>query len=153
VAKKVAVALAGGVGARVGPTVPKQLIKIAGRTILEHTLASLEGHELVDEIIVMMATGHLDAVREITRDGDYVKVVSILEGADTRNGTTERALDAISDPDTKILFHDAVRRWSARGSSPTASTHWTAMTPWMSPSHRRTRSSSRTRTISSATCR
>ncbi|MCW2761838.1 MAG: 2-C-methyl-D-erythritol 4-phosphate cytidylyltransferase [Marmoricola sp.] len=108
-AKNVAVVLAGGVGARVGLTIPKQLIKIAGRTILEHTLAAFESHELVDEIIVMMAPGHLDAVRDIVRGDGYPKVTAILEGAETRNGTTERALAAIADDDTKILFHDAVR--------------------------------------------
>ena len=100
VPKNVAVVLAGGVGARVGLTIPKQLIKIAGRTILEHTLAALESHELVDEIIVMMAPGHLDAVREIVRGGSYPKVMTILEGAETRNGTTSRALDAIPGDDT-----------------------------------------------------
>jgi 2-C-methyl-D-erythritol 4-phosphate cytidylyltransferase len=109
VSKNVAVVLAGGVGARVGLAIPKQLIKIAGRTILEHTLAALDRHELVDEIIVMMAPGHLDAVRAIIRDGGYTKVVDILEGAETRNGTTELALAAITADDTKILFHDAVR--------------------------------------------
>jgi 2-C-methyl-D-erythritol 4-phosphate cytidylyltransferase len=109
VAKNVAVVLAGGVGARVGLTIPKQLIKIAGRTILEHTLAALERHDLVDEIIVMMAPGHLDAVRQIVRDAGMTKVVGILEGAETRNRTTERALEAIAGDDTKVLFHDAVR--------------------------------------------
>jgi 2-C-methyl-D-erythritol 4-phosphate cytidylyltransferase len=109
VTKNVAVVLAGGVGARVGLAIPKQLIKIAGRTILEHTLAALDRHELVDEIVVMMAPGHLDAVRAIVRDGAYTKVVDILEGAETRNGTTELALAAIPRDDTKILFHDAVR--------------------------------------------
>src|SRR3954452_2027654 len=93
--KNVAVLLAGGVGARVGLDIPKQLIKIAGRTILEHTLAALDAHPLVDEIVVMMAPGHLDAVHAVVRSGGYAKVVDILEGADTRNGTTLRALERI----------------------------------------------------------
>ncbi len=106
--RRVAVLLAGGVGSRVGLDIPKQLIKIAGKTILEHTLAAFEQHPMVDEIIVMMAPGHLDAVRSIVRDGDYAKVVAILEGAETRNGTTRRALDAL-DGDCHLLLHDAVR--------------------------------------------
>ena len=52
----------------------------------------MQQHELVDEIIVMMAPGHLDAVHEIVRSGAYPKVAAILEGAETRNGTTARAL-------------------------------------------------------------
>ncbi|MGN6781446.1 MAG: SDR family NAD(P)-dependent oxidoreductase [Marmoricola sp.] len=105
----VAVILAGGVGSRIGLDIPKQLIKIAGRTILEHTLAALHDHPDVDDIVVMMTPGHLDAVHGILRSGSYPKVTRVLEGADTRNGTTLRALDAIGDDDTKVLFHDAVR--------------------------------------------
>ncbi|MGH3445017.1 MAG: IspD/TarI family cytidylyltransferase, partial [Nocardioidaceae bacterium] len=90
--------LAGGVGTRVGLDIPKQLIKIAGKPILEHTLAVLDRHDSVDEILVMMARGHLDAVREIVRNGGYTKVVDILEGAETtRNDTTLRALDWVGD--------------------------------------------------------
>lgn len=107
--RNVAVLLAGGVGARVGLDIPKQLIKIAGRTILEHTLAALDSHPMVDEIIVMMAPGHLDAVRAIVRDGCYGKVVDILEGADTRNGTTLRALERVGAEECNVLLHDAVR--------------------------------------------
>lgn len=105
----VAILLAGGVGERVGLDIPKQLIKIGGRTILEHTLFALNSHEQVDEIIIMMAPGHLDAVHEILRPGGYAKVSKVLEGAATRNGTTLKALDSLGDHDGKVLLHDAVR--------------------------------------------
>src|SRR5688500_3952859 len=105
----VAVLLAGGVGSRVGLDIPKQLIKIAGRTILEHTLAALNSHPDVDEVLIMMAPGHLDAVHAILRSGDYTKVSQVLEGAETRNRTTLKALEALGDRDCKVLLHDAVR--------------------------------------------
>jgi len=101
--------LAGGVGSRVGLSIPKQLIKIAGRSILEHTVSILDNHPAVDEIIILMAPGHLDAVRAIVKAGGYDKVSQILEGAETRNGTTMRALRAVGEDDCKVLFHDAVR--------------------------------------------
>lgn len=107
--RNVAVLLAGGVGVRVGLDLPKQLIKIAGRPIMEHTLALLDGHPDVDEIIVMMTPGHLDPVREMVTNGGYDKVTQVLEGADTRNGTTARALAALGEGDCKVLLHDAVR--------------------------------------------
>jgi ribitol-5-phosphate 2-dehydrogenase (NADP+) / D-ribitol-5-phosphate cytidylyltransferase len=107
--RNVAVLLAGGVGARVGLRTPKQLVKIAGRPIMEHTLAVLDAHPDVHEIIVMMAPGHLDAVRSMVRNGPYTKVTSILEGAATRNDTTLAALDALGERNCKVLFHDAVR--------------------------------------------
>jgi ribitol-5-phosphate 2-dehydrogenase (NADP+) / D-ribitol-5-phosphate cytidylyltransferase len=107
--ENVAVLLAGGVGSRVGLDIPKQLIKIAGRTILEHTLSALNSHPDVDEIVIMMAPGHLDAVHAILRSGDYGKVTAVLEGAETRNGTTLKALDSLGERDCKVLLHDAVR--------------------------------------------
>ena len=79
---------------------------------------------MIDEIVVMMAPGHLDAVRAIVRTGGYDKVTQILEGgASTRNEHHRaRALEALGDEDCKVLFHDAVRPLlSARGSSPSAS--------------------------------
>jgi len=107
--RNVAVVLAGGVGSRVGLDFPKQLIKIAGRPIIEHTLDVLDSSPLVDEIIVLMAQGHLDAVRAIVQQGGFTKVTQILEGAETRNGTTARALAAIGDQECNVLLHDAVR--------------------------------------------
>jgi 2-C-methyl-D-erythritol 4-phosphate cytidylyltransferase len=101
--RRIAVLLAGGVGVRIGLDIPKQLLKVAGKTLLEHTLAVLDQHP------VMMAPGHLDAVRAIVRDGGYDKVTSIEEGGETRNDTTERALRAIGDDESHVLFHDAVR--------------------------------------------
>jgi ribitol-5-phosphate 2-dehydrogenase (NADP+) / D-ribitol-5-phosphate cytidylyltransferase len=105
----VAVLLGGGVGTRIGLDIPKQLIKIAGRPILEHTLAALDSHPMVDQIIVMMAPGHLDAVRAIVASGGYDKVVSILEGAATRSETTMLALAQLPDEECNVLLHDAVR--------------------------------------------
>jgi len=107
--RRIAVLLAGGMGVRIGLDIPKQLLKVAGKTLLEHTLATLHGHPLVDEVVVMMAPGHLDAVRAIVRDGAYPKVSQILEGGETRNETTQRALAALGDEESHVLFHDAVR--------------------------------------------
>jgi 2-C-methyl-D-erythritol 4-phosphate cytidylyltransferase len=105
---RIAVLLAGGVGTRLGLDIPKQLLKVAGRTILEHTLAAFEAHPMVDEIVVMMAEGHLDAVHTMVRNGGYAKVTHVLQGAETRNGTTLRALAVLPD-DSPVLLHDAVR--------------------------------------------
>lgn len=101
--------LAGGLGSRIGRDLPKQLLEVAGRPILEHTLATFERHPDVDDILVLMAPGHLDQVRSIIRERGYRKVSALLEGAPTRSGTTMLALDAIAAADGKVLLHDAVR--------------------------------------------
>lgn len=107
--RNVAVVLAGGTGTRVGLSIPKQLIKVAGKPIIEHTIGLLQASPLIDGIIVLMTPGHLDAVRAILRPGSYPKVTQVLEGAETRNATTQRALDALGRQECNVLFHDAVR--------------------------------------------
>ncbi len=107
--RNVGVVLAGGTGTRVGLNIPKQLIKIAGKPIIEHTIAALQISPVIDEIVVLMAPGHLDEVRAIVRRGGYDKVTQILEGAGTRNETTATALAALGDTECNVLLHDAVR--------------------------------------------
>ena len=107
--RNVAVVLAGGTGTRVGLNIPKQLIKIAGKPIIEHTIAAMQISPVVDEILVLMTPGHLDDVRAIVRNGGYDKVTQILEGAGTRNETTAAALAALGDQECNVLLHDAVR--------------------------------------------
>ncbi len=101
--------LAGGTGERMRLNIPKQLIKIAGKPIIEHTISALQQSPLIDEIIVMMAPDHLDPLRAIVRDNGYTKVSKVLEGARTRNDTTQAALDAVDGPDCNLILHDAVR--------------------------------------------
>ncbi|VXC16136.1 Ribitol-5-phosphate cytidylyltransferase / Ribulose-5-phosphate reductase [Aeromicrobium sp. 9AM] len=104
-----AVVLAGGTGTRVGLSIPKQLIKIAGKTIIEHTIAAFQASPLIDEIVILMAPGHLDPVRAIVQNGGYGKVTQIVEGGETRNESTSRALEALGSDECNVLFHDAVR--------------------------------------------
>lgn len=107
--RNVAVVLAGGTGTRVGLSIPKQLIKIAGKTIIEHTIAAFEASPLIDEIVILMTPGHLDPVRAIVQNGGYGKVSQIVEGGQTRNESTSRALEALGTEECNVLFHDAVR--------------------------------------------
>ncbi|MEW9547043.1 2-C-methyl-D-erythritol 4-phosphate cytidylyltransferase [Nonomuraea sp. NPDC050783] len=105
----VGVLLAGGVGQRVGLALPKQLAEVAGRTILEHSLAVFEGAPEVDEIVVLMTPGHTDRVREIVERGGHRKVGRIVEGGASRTESTWRALQALGEEECDVLLHDAVR--------------------------------------------
>ncbi|MBR8743605.1 bifunctional cytidylyltransferase/SDR family oxidoreductase [Nocardiopsis sp. MG754419] len=111
-ARTVAVVLAGGSGQRIGLATPKQLLKIAGKSILEHTLDIFERSTSVDEVIVMMNPGFVSDAEAIVRKAGLSKVSRVLPGGTSRNATTQLALDALahySAADTNVLFHDAVR--------------------------------------------
>lgn len=107
--RHVAVVLAGGSGSRIGAELPKQLLELAGRPIIEHTIAAFQAAPAIDEIVVVMVPGHLDAVREIVRRGDYTKVTTIVGGGDTRNASTRAALAALPGDECNVLLHDAAR--------------------------------------------
>jgi 2-C-methyl-D-erythritol 4-phosphate cytidylyltransferase len=96
------------VGARLGLSVPKQMVKVAGKTILEHTVAAFDAHPAIDEVIVMVTPGWTERVATLlgTR---FRKLSLILEGGTTRNETTRRVLAAIDAEEAKLLLHDAVR--------------------------------------------
>lgn len=109
-----AVVLAGGTGQRVGLSVPKQLLKIAGKTVIEHTLAIFEQAEGIDDVLVLMAPGYVQDVEKIVAKAGLKKVARVIEGGGTRNETTERAIAALGvglaeGEDRNVLFHDAVR--------------------------------------------
>ncbi|WP_018653496.1 2-C-methyl-D-erythritol 4-phosphate cytidylyltransferase [Actinomadura flavalba] len=107
--RTVAVVLAGGVGQRAGAGRPKQLIEVGGRPILALAVAAFDAHPGVDEVLVVMAAGHLRAAAALT--AAFGKVGGVIEGGATRTASTVAALDALAaaPADTRVLFHDAAR--------------------------------------------
>lgn len=104
-----AVLLAGGTGARVGGPVPKQLVEVAGRPLMEHALAALDAHPGIDEVLVLMAPGHVPEAEQIVARGGYRSVRGVREGGASRDASTRRALELLADDDALVLVHDAAR--------------------------------------------
>ena len=50
----IAVILAGGTGSRLGDSTPKQFFKVAGKTIIEHTVDVFEKNNSIDEISIVI---------------------------------------------------------------------------------------------------
>ncbi len=107
--RRVAVLLAGGTGTRIGSALPKQLLEVGGRTLLEHALRRFHAHPDVDAITVVMAPGHLDAARAVVAQGYADKVTSVVEGGATRSDSTVAALATLGDEPSLVLLHDAAR--------------------------------------------
>ena len=111
----VAVVLGGGTGQRIGAPLPKQLLRLGGRTLLEHCVAAFEQAPGVDEILVVMAGDYVEQVRAMLAGGGYRKVTGVIAGGVARSDSTRVALAAITaanpgDPaDCGVLLHDAAR--------------------------------------------
>lgn len=107
--RTVAIVLAGGAGLRVGLDIPKQLLKVAGRTIIEHTVEALHSSPAIDEMLVVMTADHLPLLRELLNHDRYPKVTQLVVGGRDRNESTRRALRALGEIECNVLIHDAVR--------------------------------------------
>jgi 2-C-methyl-D-erythritol 4-phosphate cytidylyltransferase len=107
--RTVVVILAGGIGVRAGLGMPKQLARIAGKPIIEHTIEAINSSPDVDEIIVMMEPNHLEIVEAYIAAGTWSKLTRVYPGGSTRNETTKLALAQLGEAEVKVLFHDAVR--------------------------------------------
>ncbi|MEC5200574.1 2-C-methyl-D-erythritol 4-phosphate cytidylyltransferase [Arthrobacter sp. PL16] len=107
--RTVGVVLAGGVGTRMGLEIPKQLVPVAGRTSLEHTVDIFQQCPFIDEIIVMMDPGSMDRAEKLVSREKFPKLTGLLPGGRDRNETSYLALREIATPGSKVIFHDAVR--------------------------------------------
>jgi 2-C-methyl-D-erythritol 4-phosphate cytidylyltransferase len=110
--RMVAVVLGGGVGQRLGAGMPKQLLRLAGRTLIEHCVAAFEQAPGVDEILVVMASGYVGQVSALLAEAGYRKVSAVIEGGVTRPDSTRVALAAIAcaqPGEVGVLLHDAAR--------------------------------------------
>ena len=107
--RTVAVVLGAGSGLRFGAAIPKQLLPLAGRALLEHSVAAFEHAPGVDEILIVMAPGHTEQVRGLLAGRGYGKVTGIIEGGATRPESARRAIAALGPGEADVLFHDAAR--------------------------------------------
>ena len=107
--RTVAVVLAGGSGQRFGTSVPKQLLPLAGRAMIEHSVAAFDEAPAIDDILVVMTPGHAAAVAGLLTAGGYRKVRQVIDGGATRTESTQRAIAALGDEECNVLFHDAAR--------------------------------------------
>lgn len=108
--KNIAVILAGGVGNRLGLNKPKQFLKVAGRTVLEHTVEIFQKHNDIDEIAIIMHNSYVHDIEVMVQKNKWTKVKKILNGGSERYESSLVAINAYkNEPDINLIFHDAVR--------------------------------------------
>jgi ribitol-5-phosphate 2-dehydrogenase (NADP+) / D-ribitol-5-phosphate cytidylyltransferase len=107
--RTVGVVLAGGSGTRVGGEIPKQLLEIAGRSVLEHSVAAMDAAPGIDEVLVVMHPDFIGEAEKVVSNGPYRKVSQVLAGGPSRSDTARIAIAALGSEECNVLLHDAVR--------------------------------------------
>ena len=128
--RTVAVVLAGGSGERFGTPVPKQLLLLAGRPMIEHSVAAFERAPGVDRILVVMAAGHADEVSTLLEAGGEPPRVLVLTACRTAGSGPVAALPppAASGPGPSG-GGTTCRCPAGAGTSPTGRCCWSATRP------------------------
>lgn len=109
----IAIILAGGIGSRLGSEIPKQLLKIRNKTIIEYSIDAFEKNPNIDEIAIVINNQYIDQITNLVSKNNYKKVSKILKGGKERSYSSIAAIKAFSGKKNEdyvnLIFHDSVR--------------------------------------------
>lgn len=108
----VAVIIAGGVGNRMGQSIPKQFINVYDKPILMYTLEGFEKHPMVDAIEVVCIDGWENVVWSYAKQYNITKLKWIVKGGATGQESIRNGVYNLEDkcsPDDVIIVHDGIR--------------------------------------------
>lgn len=104
--------IAGGVGARMNNTTPKQFIVVKGKPIIIYTLESFQRNSSIDCIAVVCLKGWEDILRKYAEAFNITKLKWIVQGGNTGMESLRNGMEVLRDncsEDDIIVIHDAVR--------------------------------------------
>lgn len=107
--KNYGIILASGTGSRYKNDVPKQFVKIAGKTILEHTIEIFEKASDINEIIIVITPEYRHFAEEILVKNNYKKITKLLNGGETRKESSYIGITSIDDEEANVIIHDCAR--------------------------------------------
>ena len=105
---KYAIIVAGGVGKRMGNSIPKQFLQLQGKPVLYYTIKTfLEAYKDL-QIILVLAADYIDMGREIINAWFDYSRIQITKGGDTRFHSVKNGL-ALVKKESIVFVHDGVR--------------------------------------------
>ena len=97
-----AIIAAAGSGERFGAAIPKALIQLGDRTLIEHALSSISS--VADQIIITAPAGYEKQIQDLVGDG-----VTVVTGGATRSESVRIGLSKVLCEAEYVLIHDAAR--------------------------------------------
>ena len=109
--KASAIIVAAGSGVRLGSNVPKAFVKIAGRTMLSYSLATVRQINSIEELelVITVPEGFENAARAEVAAAGLSIPVKITVGGIERQDSVRIALELTSAESELVIVHDAAR--------------------------------------------
>ena len=110
--KNYVILLAGGVGKRMGASIPKQFIEVDGKPIVVYSIENFQRNPQIEKIVVVCIKEWIDYFKEIVDKYSLTKVEWIIEGGTTGHDSIRNGVFFLKDKisaDDYIIIHDAVR--------------------------------------------
>lgn len=106
----IAIILAGGVGSRLGASIPKQFIEVLGKPMIAYTLERFEAHPEVDAVEIVCHADYIDHAWGIVYEHGFSKVKWVVPGGDSFQGSVANGMEGLegkaADGDV-VLVHYA----------------------------------------------
>ena len=97
-----AIIAAAGSGERFGATLPKALITLGNRTLIEHAVAALA--PIASEIVICAPAGYEKQIQELVGAD-----ITVVTGGITRSDSVRAGITALTGNNKYVLVHDAAR--------------------------------------------
>ncbi len=105
-----AVVLAGGHGSRLNSDVPKQLLMLGDRSIIQWSVDAFIKAPCIDGILIVCEKGVIDKIKSLFPADEYPDIIAYVNGGKERSDSSFNALKAFPfSKDDIVLFHDAAR--------------------------------------------
>ena len=109
-----AIIVAAGSGVRLGSGAPKAFVKIAGRTMLSYSLATVREVSAFGEVVIAVPEGFEKAARAEVAAAGLSVPVKITPGGIERQDSVRIALELTSAESELVIVHDAARPLATR---------------------------------------
>jgi 2-C-methyl-D-erythritol 4-phosphate cytidylyltransferase len=108
-----AIIVAAGKGTRMGPTVDKLWLEVAGRPVIAHTWKTFNDAVIIEEIILVVRAGMQSHFTELAMQYGFRKPYRLVPGGAERQDSVWNGLTALSAEAEIVAIQDAARPCTA----------------------------------------
>lgn len=107
--QKFAVIVAGGSGARMGMSTPKQFLLLHDKPILMHSIEAFQHYDRQIKIILVLPELEKNRWQQLCKKFNFQIVHQIVSGGEDRTNSVKNGLSAIEAKEGIVAIHDGVR--------------------------------------------